>query len=104
MNDFNVFARICSVRVQADAPFRAHPGDIGRLKLRSANGEVVPLAAVLRGKPSAGPERAMRYNGFLCSDINGGAAFGYSSGHAQAAIARVAAEALPKGLPMNGPN
>ncbi len=98
VNDFNVFGRTYSVRVQADARFRAHSEDIGRLKVRSASGEMVPLAAVLRVKLSAGPERAMRYNGFLSSDINGGAAPGYSSGQAQAAIARIAAATLPKGF------
>ncbi len=66
--------------------------------MRSASGEMVPLSAVLRVKPSAGPERAMRYNGFLSADINGAAAPGYSSGQAQAAIARVAAATLPKGF------
>ena len=34
---------------------------------------MVPLSALLKVKPSAGPERAMRYNGFLAADINGGA-------------------------------
>ena len=98
VNDFNVFGRTYSVRVQADASFRAHPEDIGRLKVRSSTGEMVPLAAVLKVKLSAGPERAMRYNGFLSSDINGAAAPGYSSGQAQAAIARIAATTLPKGF------
>ena len=98
VNDFNIFGRTYSVRVQADAPFRAHEADIGRLKVRSATGAMIPLSALLRIKPSAGPERAMRYNGFLSADINGGAAPGYSTGQAQAAIARVAAAALPKGF------
>jgi multidrug efflux pump len=84
--------------VQADAPFRAHAEDIGRLKVRSASGDMVPLSAVLRVKASAGPERAMRYNGFLTADINGAAAPGYSTGQAQDAIARVAAASLPKGF------
>ena len=30
VNDFNVFGRTYSVRVQADAPFRAHADDIGQ--------------------------------------------------------------------------
>ncbi|MDB5908509.1 MAG: transporter, hydrophobe/amphiphile efflux family protein, partial [Massilia sp.] len=74
VNDFNTLGRTYSVRVQADAPFRANPEDIGRLKVRSASGEMVPLATVLNIKASAGPERAMRYNGFTSADINGGAA------------------------------
>ena len=39
----------------------------------------------------------MRYNGFLAADINGGPAPGYSSGQAQDAIERIAAETLPQG-------
>ena len=98
VNDFNVFGRTYSVRVQADAAFRAHADDIGKLKVRSASGDMIPLSAVLRVKASAGPERAMRYNGFLSADINGGPAPGYSTGQAQDAVARVAAASLPKGF------
>ena len=98
VNDFNALGRTYSVRIQADAPFRARAEDIGRLKVRAASGEMVPLAAVLTVKPSAGPERAMRYNGFLSADVNGAAAPGYSTGQAQDAIARIAKASLPKGF------
>ena len=97
-NDFNKFGRTYSVRVQADAAYRARPEDIGLLKVRSATGEMVPLSALMTLKPSAGPERAMRYNGFLAADINGRAAPGYSSGQAQDAIERIAASTLPPGM------
>ncbi|HEX2114183.1 MAG TPA: efflux RND transporter permease subunit, partial [Alphaproteobacteria bacterium] len=98
VNDFNKFGRTYSVRVQADAQFRARPDDVGQLKVRSSTGEMVPLAALLNVKSSAGPERAMRYNGFLSADINGGPAPGYSSGEARAAVERIAAETLPQGF------
>jgi multidrug efflux pump len=98
VNDFNQFGRTYSVRVQADAPFRGRADDIGRLEVRSQSGEMIPLSALLNVKPSAGPERAIRYNGFLSADINGGPAPGYSSGEAQAAVERIAAETLPKGI------
>jgi multidrug efflux pump len=97
-NDFNKFGRTYSVRVQADAPYRARAEDIGLLKVRSTTGEMVPLSALMKVTPSFGPERAMRYNGFLAADINGGAAPGYSSGQAQDAVARIAAETLPPGI------
>ncbi|MBX3657832.1 MAG: efflux RND transporter permease subunit [Ramlibacter sp.] len=97
-NDFNRFGRTYSVRVQADAPYRARAEDVGLLKVRSATGEMVPLSALMNIKPSFGPERAMRYNGYLSADINGGPAPGYSSGQAQAAVARIAAETLPVGI------
>jgi multidrug efflux pump len=98
VNDFNTFGRTYTVRVQADAQYRAHADDIGQLKVRSRSGEMIPLAAVLKVRPSAGPERAMRYNGFLAADVNGGPAPGYSSGEARVAVERIAAEALPPGI------
>jgi multidrug efflux pump len=98
VNDFNKFGRTYSVRVQADAKFRARADDVGQLQVRNRSGEMIPLSALLRMKQSAGPERAMRYNGFLASDINGGPAPGYSTGQAQGAIARIAAETLPNGF------
>lgn len=98
VNDFNKFGRTYSVRVQADAKFRARADDVGLLKVRSDTGEMVPLSALLKIKESAGPERAMRYNGFLTADLNGGAAPGYSTGQAQAAVEKLAAETFPKGI------
>eukprot|EP01037_Dinobryon_pediforme_P004634 gene4634-4679_t len=97
-NDFNQFGRTYSVRVQADAAYRARAEDVGLLKVRSSTGEMVPLSALMKMEPSFGPERAMRYNGYLAADVNGGSAPGYSSGQAQAAIERIAKETLPQGI------
>ncbi|MEI9903279.1 MAG: efflux RND transporter permease subunit [Asticcacaulis sp.] len=98
VNDFNEFGRTYSVRLQADAPFRARAEDIGKLQVRSKTGEMVPLAAVLNVNPISGPVTANRYNGFLSADISGGPAPGYSSGQAQAAVEKIAAETLPPGV------
>jgi multidrug efflux pump len=98
VNDFNRFGRTYSVRVQADAQFRARAEDVGLLKVRSNSGEMVPLSALMNVKPSSGPERAMRYNGFVAADINGRAAPGFSSGQAQDTVERIAAETLPPGV------
>ncbi|WP_286852417.1 efflux RND transporter permease subunit, partial [Hydrogenophaga sp. 70-12] len=98
VNDFNQFGRTYSVRAQADAPYRARAEDIGLLKVRATSGEMIPLSALMKVDASFGPERAMRYNGYLTADINGGPAPGFSSGQAQAAIERIAAETLPAGI------
>ncbi|MDR7143999.1 efflux RND transporter permease subunit [Rhizobium sp. BE258] len=98
VNDFNAFGRTYSVRVQADAKFRAQPEDIGQLKVRSASGQMIPLSALLKVDATTGPERTNRYNGFLAADINGGPAPGYSSGQAQAAIEKILKETLPSGI------
>ncbi|PLU46520.1 efflux RND transporter permease subunit [Sinorhizobium medicae] len=98
VNDFNAFGRTYSVRIQADASYRSHADDIGKLKVRSQTGEMIPLSALLNIEQTVGAERAIRYNGFLAADINGGPAPGFSSGQAQAAIERIAAETLPPGI------
>ena len=98
VNDFNSFGRVYQVRVQADAPFRAQADDIGLLKTRNSQGAMVPLSSLLTVSQSYGPEMVVRYNGYTAADINGGPAPGYSSGQAEAAAERIAAETLPRGI------
>jgi multidrug efflux pump len=98
VNDFNRFGRTYRVVVQADAPYRSRSEDIALLKTRNAKGELVPLGSLVRVGDSFGPDRAIRYNAFASADLNGGAAPGFSSGQAQAAIERIARETLPRGI------
>jgi multidrug efflux pump len=98
VNDFNRFGRVYQVRVQADAPFRAHAADIGLLKTRNAAGEMVPLSSLVTVTPTYGPDMVVRYNGYTSADINGGPAPGYSTDEAQAAAERIATQVLPRGI------
>ena len=56
VNDFNQFGRTYSVRVQADAPYRARAEDIGALKVRSNTGEMIPLSALMNVELVSGPD------------------------------------------------
>ncbi len=98
VNDFNKFGRTYQVKVQADAQFRATADDIAQLKVRNAEGAMVPLGSVVQVKESHGPDQATRYNGYPAADINGGPAPGYSSGQAEDAIERLMGEVLPNGI------
>ncbi|HEX4294583.1 MAG TPA: multidrug efflux RND transporter permease subunit [Rhizomicrobium sp.] len=98
VDDFNRFGRTYQVVAQADTPFRAKPEDILRLQTRNADGQMVPLGAVMNVSETTGPDSALRYNGFRSADLNGAAAPGFSSGQAQAVIVKVLGEALPKGM------
>ena len=98
INDFNKFGRVYQVRAQADAPFRATAADIGLLKTRNEEGDMVPLSSLVNVTTTYGPESVVRYNGYPAADINGGPAPGYSSDQAQAAVERIAAEVLPRGV------
>jgi multidrug efflux pump len=97
VNDFNRFGRTYQVIAQADDRFRSTPEDVARLKTRNVAGEMVPLGSVMEVKQGFGPDRVLRYNGYLSSDVNGNAAPGFSSGQARAAVERIAAETLPNG-------
>jgi multidrug efflux pump len=97
-NDFNRFGRTYQVKVQADAQYRATADNIAQLKVRNAQGAMVPLGSVVQVRQSHGPDQSLRYNGYPAADINGGPAPGFSSGQAEAAIERIAAEVLPNGI------
>ncbi|MBS1230838.1 MAG: hydrophobe/amphiphile efflux family transporter [Proteobacteria bacterium] len=98
VNDFNRFGRTYQVRAQADAQFRAHPEDILQLKTRNNQGEMVPLSSLVKVRTTFGPEMVVRYNGYTAADINGGPAPGFSSAQAEAAVERIAAQTLPRGV------
>jgi len=98
VNDFNRFGRTYQVVAQADAPFRAHIEDVDALKTRNAAGEMVPLGSFLKVSETFGPDVAQRYNAYRSADISAGPAPGYSSGQAQAALARVLQQTLPRGM------
>ena len=98
VNDFNKFGRTYQVKVQADAQFRATADQIAQLKVRNAQGAMVPLGSVVQVKESHGPDQATRYNGYPAADINGGPAPGFSSGQAEEAIEGLMREVLPNGI------
>jgi hydrophobe/amphiphile efflux-1 (HAE1) family protein len=89
--------RIKRVYVQADAPFRMNPDDLGKLYVRSQSGTMVPLTAVASGHWTSGPSQLQRYNGVESMNIQGQGAPGYSSGDAMEAMEELA-RALPKGI------
>jgi hydrophobe/amphiphile efflux-1 (HAE1) family protein len=98
VNDFNRFGRTYRVIAQADAPFRDTKEDIGELRTRNSAGEMIPLASIVNVRESFGPDRVMRYNGYLSADINGQAAPGVSSGVAIATMEQLARDTLPNGI------
>jgi multidrug efflux pump len=98
VNDFSRFGRTYRVIVQADAPFRAAAEDIGRLKVRNAAGEMVPLGSLLTVKESYGPDRALHYNSYPAADISGAPAPGVSSGEAVSLVEKILATTLPNGI------
>lgn len=98
VNDFNRFGRTYQVNVQAESPYRLQPEDIGQLRTRNSAGEMIPLGSIVTVKPTYGPDRVMRYNGFPAAEINGAAAPGFSTGQSETAISKILDAQLPNGM------
>jgi HAE1 family hydrophobic/amphiphilic exporter-1 len=98
VNDFNYANRTYRVYVQADAPFRDDPDDIGAYLVRTDGGELVPVETVARARPATSAQLIRHYNLFRSAEINGTAAPGVSSGQALAAMEELAARTLPEGM------
>jgi hydrophobe/amphiphile efflux-1 (HAE1) family protein len=98
VNDFNRFGRTYRVTIQADAPYRASPEDLGAAWVRSAStGAMVPLKSLITVENVIGPEQIDRFNGYIAAKVLGSAKPGFSSGEAIAAVEQVAREVLPPG-------
>ena len=97
VNDFPNAGRLQRVVVQADAPARMQPGDLLKLTVRNASGEMVPLSAFASTRWITGAMQTVRYNGYPAMRISGSAAPGYSTGAAMAEMEQLAAK-LPPGF------
>ena len=98
VNDFNILGRTYRVTAQADGPFRDDPGDIAKLRMRSASGEMTPIGAVATFRDTTGPYRVARYNLSPAAALQGSAAPGVSTGDALAKVEELAARILPDGF------
>jgi HAE1 family hydrophobic/amphiphilic exporter-1 len=98
VNDFNMFGRTYRVTAQADGQFRLDPENVTRIRVRSAEGQMVPLGSLVNFRQIAGPERVPRYNLFPTVEISGSGAPGVSSGQALERIERLARSILPDGM------
>jgi multidrug efflux pump len=98
VNDFNRFGRTWQVNVQADAPFRTDAETVRQLKVRNADGDMVPLGAVASVRDSAGPVTITRYNMFPAATITGASLPGVSTGEVLRTMEGLAAKELPRGM------
>ncbi len=98
VNDFNLFGRTYSVYVQADAPYRDEVSDVARLKVRNAEGRMIPITSVLAVEQSFGPDPVIRYNGYPAADLSAGVdPAQLSSGEALKLVEALATDSLPNG-------
>ena len=97
-SSFIKFDRQYKVMVQALPEYRALPQDILKLYVKNDRDEMVPYSAFMTVNKVYGLEEITRHNMYNSSEVSGGAAPGYSSGAAIAAITEVAKNKLPRGF------
>jgi HAE1 family hydrophobic/amphiphilic exporter-1 len=95
INYFNRFGRQWQVYIEAEGAYRDRAENVGQFYVRNVKGDMVPLSALTRFESRSGPEFTMRYNLYRSAQIIGGAAPGYSSAQAMAALEKVFAETMP---------
>jgi len=95
VNYFNRFGRQWQVYVEAEGAYRNRAENVGQFYVRNRAGDMVPLSALTRFESRSGPEFTMRYNLYRSAQIFAGAAPGYSSAQAMAALEKVFAETMP---------
>jgi hydrophobe/amphiphile efflux-1 (HAE1) family protein len=97
INDFTDRGRVKHVYMEADAPFRMTPSDLGRFYVRSSSGEMAPLGAFSSTSWITGPAQVQHYNGVPSLEIQGQSAPGKSSGAAMDEMQKLIGK-LPKGI------
>ena len=95
-SNFNRFAKLYRVMIQADPKYRISPETLNQVKIRNGS-EMAPITQFLTLKKVYGPDNINRFNMYTSMSVNGSPNAGYSSGEAIQAIKEVAAETLPQG-------
>jgi len=98
VNDFNYLGRTFRVTAQAEAEDRLTIDDALRIKVRSNNGEMVPIGSFATVRDTAGPSRVPRYNLYPAAAVTGSGPVGFSSGETLNAMEKLAEDILPEGI------
>ena len=98
VNDFNLFGKVYRVILQAEARYRNTVEDVGRLHVRNAAGDMIPLRALVADVETLlGPLSISRYNQVQAAALSGSNRAGFSTGEAIGALEALAGRVLPEG-------
>ncbi|HAT8145570.1 TPA: multidrug efflux RND transporter permease subunit, partial [Legionella pneumophila] len=98
INEFNYLGRTFRVIAQADSEYRHTEDDILRIKVKSNNGDMVPIGSVAQIENTVAPSRMPRFNLYPAIDLQGDVSPGYSSDEALATMEKLAQNNLPDGI------
>lgn len=96
VNDFIEFERVFQVRMQGDQAARDNIGDLLRLSVRNANGEMVPFSSFTTIEPVMGEASVNRYNMYQSASVTVTPAKGVSSSEGIEAMEQLVSKTLGK--------
>ncbi|MFY0676088.1 MAG: efflux RND transporter permease subunit [Neptuniibacter sp.] len=97
VNDFNIYGRNYRVMLQAEMEYRDSIEDIGHLNVRSTQGAMVPISALVDIRPVLGPQSITRYNQNRSAAVTAMLGSNVSTGEGIALLEQIAEETLPEG-------
>ena len=97
VNDFNIYGRNYRVMLQVETEYRDNIEDIGHLNVRSTQGFMVPISALVDIRPVLGPQSITRYNQNRSASVTAMLGGSTSTGEGIQLLEQIAAETLPDG-------
>jgi hydrophobe/amphiphile efflux-1 (HAE1) family protein len=99
VNDFYYAGRVFKVQMEGKETSRQSTADFGKIFVRNAGGEMLPLDTFAKSDFTTGPDTVYHFNGYEAIKITGASAPGFSSGQTLDNLEKHAAEKLlPQGL------
>jgi len=98
LNDFTYMNRVFQVKAQAAPEFRNKVEQIRNMEIRTKDGKMLPLGAVVDVKEILGPQSINRYNMYPSAKIMGQPGDGFSTGQAMEIVEDMAKSKLPTSM------
>jgi multidrug efflux pump len=97
-DDFILRNEQYDVVMALESPFRSVPDQLGQIHVRTRDGEMVPLSAMIEAKPRIGPTFLNHYDLERSATVTANLAPGAALGPALAAVQKIVDEELPPGF------
>ncbi|MBM4385339.1 MAG: efflux RND transporter permease subunit [Deltaproteobacteria bacterium] len=99
-DDFILRNEQYDVVMALESPFRSVPEQLGQIHVRTREGEMVPLSAMIETKPHIGPTFLNHYDLQRSATVSANLAPGAALGPALSAVQQIVREELPQGFAM----
>ena len=94
VNDFYYAGRVFKVQMEGETEMRDSPADFGKIFVRNAGGDMLPIDTVASARFTTGPDTVYHFNGYETVNVIGASAPGFSSGQTLDALEKHVGDTL----------